>query len=171
MVHFKQITTLCTQTILFLLLLVFSTWYHSLHLFWGDVEAVSKECGISQARDWNYTTAVTMTVLNPLSQQGMPASLSMATSVAYGSCLSRDRIGAATAAAAYAALEPSCICTYAAACSSAGSLTHWMRPGIKPASSQRECWVLNMLSHNGELRPASFYIRCPLTNYFNYNYL
>ena len=31
----------------------------------------------------------------------------------------------------------------------AGSLTHWPRPGIKPASSQRHCWVLNLLSQNG----------------------
>ena len=30
----------------------------------------------------------------------------------------------------------------------AGSLTHWARPGIKPASSQRLPQVLNLLSHN-----------------------
>ena len=28
------------------------------------------------------------------------------------------------------------------------SLTHWVRPGIKPTSSQKLCWVLNPLSHN-----------------------
>ena len=28
------------------------------------------------------------------------------------------------------------------------SLTHWVRPGIKPASSQILCHVLNLLSHN-----------------------
>ena len=38
---------------------------------------------------------------------------------------------------------------YAAACSHAGSLTHWMRPGIEPASLQGQHWVLNLLSHNG----------------------
>ena len=38
--------------------------------------------------------------------------------------------------------------TFAAACSNARSLTHWARPGIKPASSQTLCWVLNPLSHN-----------------------
>ena len=31
----------------------------------------------------------------------------------------------------------------------AGSLTHWLRPGIKPTSSQTLCQVLNLLSHNG----------------------
>ena len=30
----------------------------------------------------------------------------------------------------------------------AESLTHWVRPGIKPTSSQTLCWVLNLLSHN-----------------------
>ena len=35
-----------------------------------------------------------------------------------------------------------------AACSNTRSLTHWVRPGIEPASSQRQCWVLNPLSHN-----------------------
>ena len=31
----------------------------------------------------------------------------------------------------------------------AGSLTHWVRLGIKLTSSWRQCWVLNTLSHNG----------------------
>ena len=39
--------------------------------------------------------------------------------------------------------------TYAAACSNTGSLTHWVRPGIKPTSSWRLRWVLNLLSLNG----------------------
>ena len=38
--------------------------------------------------------------------------------------------------------------TYTAACSNARSLTHWVKPGIKPASSWTLCWVLNLLSHN-----------------------
>ena len=29
-----------------------------------------------------------------------------------------------------------------------GSLTHWARPGIEPASSQTLCQVLNPLSHH-----------------------
>ena len=39
--------------------------------------------------------------------------------------------------------------TYATACSNPGSLTHWARPGIKPASSQSLCQVLNPVSHSG----------------------
>ena len=38
--------------------------------------------------------------------------------------------------------------TYTIACSSAGSLTHWMRPGIRPASPKIQHWVLNPLDHN-----------------------
>ena len=38
--------------------------------------------------------------------------------------------------------------TYATACSNAGSLTHWARPGIEPKFSGTLCWVLNPLSHN-----------------------
>ena len=37
----------------------------------------------------------------------------------------------------------------AAACGSAGSWTHWARPGIEPISSQRHPRLLNLLSHNG----------------------
>ena len=36
----------------------------------------------------------------------------------------------------------------AIACGNAGSLTHWARPGTEPASSCRQHWVLNPLSHN-----------------------
>ena len=39
--------------------------------------------------------------------------------------------------------------TYTAAWSNAGSLSPWVRLGIKPASSQRQCQVLNLQSHNG----------------------
>ena len=38
--------------------------------------------------------------------------------------------------------------TYTTACGSAGSLIHCTRLGIKPASSLRLCWVLNLLSHS-----------------------
>ena len=37
---------------------------------------------------------------------------------------------------------------YTAACGNTGSLTHWGRLGIEPTSSQRQCLVLNPLSHN-----------------------
>ena len=36
--------------------------------------------------------------------------------------------------------------TYTAACGNAGSLTHWVRPGVKPTSSWTLCRVLNLLS-------------------------
>ena len=38
--------------------------------------------------------------------------------------------------------------TYAATWGKAVCLTHWGRPGIKPASSQRQRWVLSLLNHN-----------------------
>ena len=40
---------------------------------------------------------------------------------------------------------------YAATWGNAGSLTHWSRPGIEPASSQTQYQALNPLSHKGEL--------------------
>jgi len=43
------------------------------------------------------------------------------------------------------AMCANCITTYG----NARSLTHWVRLGFKPASSQRQCQFLNMLSHNG----------------------
>ena len=46
--------------------------------------------------------------------------------------------------------------TYTAACGNAGSLTHWARPGIKPIFSQRLCWVLNLLSHNGNSNLSTY---------------
>ena len=39
--------------------------------------------------------------------------------------------------------------TYAAACGNARSLIPWVRPGIEPTSSWRQCWVLNLLSRSG----------------------
>ena len=46
--------------------------------------------------------------------------------------------------------------TYVTACVHARSLTHWVRPGIKPMSSWRLCWVLNLVSHNGNSRSGLF---------------
>ena len=48
--------------------------------------------------------------------------------------------------------------TYGAAFSNMGSLTHWVRPGIKPSSSQIQCQILNPPSHNGN-SGVSFLIR------------
>ena len=38
------------------------------------------------------------------------------------------------------------------------SLTYWARPGVEPTSSQILCWVLNMLSHNGN--SSSIFLIC-----------
>ena len=48
--------------------------------------------------------------------------------------------------------------TYTTACSNVGSLTYWMRPGIKLASSQTLGWILNPLSHkeDSEKRSPSY---------------
>ena len=39
--------------------------------------------------------------------------------------------------------------TYTSAWGNVGCLTHWVRPGIEPTSSQRLCWGLNPLNHKG----------------------
>ena len=44
--------------------------------------------------------------------------------------------------------DPSHICDLHHSCGITRSLTHWARPGIKPASSQRQRKALNPLSHN-----------------------
>ena len=48
---------------------------------------------------------------------------------AYGSSQARGKIWAMAVA-------------YATACGNTGSSTHWARPGMEPASSQRQCWSL-----------------------------
>ena len=69
--------------------------------------------------------------------------LLMAAPAAYGSSWARDQIGAAAV-------------TCTATCHNSGSLTHWVGPGTEPASSWRLCWVLNLLSHNGNSRKGIF---------------
>ena len=48
--------------------------------------------------------------------------------------------------------------TYYAACRNIGSLTHWARPGIKPATSQRQHQILIPLSHNGNSMCSLFLV-------------
>ena len=48
----------------------------------------------------------------------------------------------------------------ATARSNARSLTHGVRPGIQPASSQRQCCVLNLLSRNGNSNTWYFPFLC-----------
>ena len=54
--------------------------------------------------------------------------------------------------------------TYATAFGNARPLIYWARPEIKPESSQRPCWVLNPLSHNGTPTLYDFWrkLGCPL---------
>ena len=62
----------------------------------------------------------------------------MVAPAAYGSSRARGQTRAAAEASA-------------TDCSNTRSLTHWVRPGIEPASSQRQCQVLNLLRHNGNV--------------------
>ena len=73
-----------------------------------------------------------------------------ATPVAYGCSQARVRIGAASGAytTATATQDPSHACDLHHTHSNTGSPTHWVRPGIEPASSQTLCWVLNLLIQN-----------------------
>ena len=71
--------------------------------------------------------------------------------VTYGHSQARGQIRAAAASIhqpqqhqIWAASE-----TFTTICSNARSLTYWLRPGVKPASSWTLCQVLNQLSHNG----------------------
>ena len=45
-------------------------------------------------------------------------------------------------------LDPSCICSLHSSCGNMRPLTHWVRPGMVPASSWGPYLVLNPLSHN-----------------------
>ena len=83
-----------------------------------------------------------------------------ATPAVYGSSLARGRIRVASCwptpePQQHGIWAPSV--TYTTVHSSTRSLTHWMRPGIKPASSQTLCRVLNPLSHNRNSPKQHFY--------------
>ena len=65
-------------------------------------------------------------------------------------------------AIARATPDPSHTCAYAAACGITGSLIHWARLGIRPASSQTLCWVLNLLSHNRSFHLLLFWSQITL---------
>ena len=79
--------------------------------------------------------------------------------VAYGSVQARGQIRAATAQP-MPQLQKCQIgavsVNYVTACGNMGSLTHKVRPGIKPASSQRLFQVLNPLSHSGNSHYTHF---------------
>ena len=71
----------------------------------------------------------------------------------------RGQIGAAAAGPCYSPgntrSEPH-LPLHAETCGHTGSLTHWARPGIEPASSRTLCWVLNPLSQKGNSEHTSF---------------
>ena len=82
-----------------------------------------------------------------------------ATTAAYGSSQARDWTGAVAVAYATAMAIPdlSCICDPCHGLLQCGSLTHWVRPEIAvPASSQKQCWVLHLLSHIGNSHKAFY---------------
>ena len=56
---------------------------------------------------------------------------------------------------------------YAAACSNAGSLTHRVRPGIKPASSWRLCLALSLLSHSGDSQSRYNFLITSIWSFLN----
>ena len=74
----------------------------------------------------------------------------MAALAAYGSPQARGWIGAAGLHHSHGdtGFEPP-LWLVLQTCSSARSPIHWVKPGVKPASSQTLCWVLNLLSHKG----------------------
>ena len=53
--------------------------------------------------------------------------------------------------------NPNCVCDLHCSCGNAGSLIHWAKPGIEPASSQTLCQVLNQMCHNRNSRNVSFF--------------
>ena len=76
---------------------------------------------------------------------------------AYGSSQGRGQVGAAVAVY----IQPwyhrfGATSAAYTACSNARSLTHWARPGIEPAASQRLCQVLYLMSHSGNSCTTSF---------------
>ena len=72
-------------------------------------------------------------------------------SAAYGIPQARNQIGAAAEvyATAMATLDPSHIYDLHHSCGNMGSLTHWVRPGIKPASSWILAWFLTHWTTRG----------------------
>ena len=84
--------------------------------------------------------------------------------VAYGSSWARGWIRAAAAGLHHnhGNWIWATLATYATFCGNARSLTHWVRPGIKPISLWKLCHVLNPLSHNGELWWLLVFCFCPM---------
>ena len=58
--------------------------------------------------------------------------------------------------------------SYATAYSNAGPFTYWVRPGIEPLSSCRQCQILNLLSHSRSSMFLMFYLTFFLRYYLRW---
>ena len=92
-------------------------------------------------------------------------SLYTVTPVTYGSPQARGRIGSIATRLHHSHSHwqhqiRATSAIYTTAHGSTRSLTHWMRPGIKPASSQTLCQVLNLLSHSRSSKVLHFQHCC-----------
>ena len=101
--------------------------------------------------------------LNLIGKKQYPVCFCFLFTVASVACLSSQAAGQVRAGAeAYATATVTLIQAASATCAIAwnntGSLTHWTRPGIEPASSWRLCQILNPLSHNGNSSFVLIYI-------------
>ena len=90
----------------------------------------------------------------------------MATPAAYGSSWAKSWIGAIAEAYATATATPdlSCICNLCCILWQRWILNHWVRPGTEPTFSQRLCFFLNLLSHNGKSSSTSVILNVTLFN-------
>ena len=135
-------------------------------------------CRSAQARDWTCTTAVTMP--DPPGNSWPNDFIYFifnfflfftATPLAHGSSWAGGQTGDAALAHITATTW---ICaasaTYIKAYGNTGSLTHWAGPGIKPASSQRQCWVLSLLSHHGNSSNVINFNHAILLIFWNVSY-
>ena len=77
--------------------------------------------------------------------------LFLAIPVASGSSWARGQIRAASVASQqpWKYQIETTSATYCTAWGNGGSLTNWVRPGIEPTSSWRQCWVLNLWAMMG----------------------
>ena len=84
----------------------------------------------------------------------------MVVPTAYGNSQARRWIRAVALAytTATATSDLSCICNLHHSFGNAGSLIHWVRPGFKPTSSERQHWILNLLSHNCNIFVLFFFV-------------
>ena len=81
------------------------------------------------------------------------------TSAAYRSSQARGQIGGIAASLCYSQIQ-AMSATYTTVHSNAGSLTHWVRPGIEPASSWILVGFVNRWAMTGTLNAVTFVQSC-----------